>query len=172
MFLKQGRNDLRLLFLGDGARKAELKADAVRRGLTNVIFVDSVPKVEVVRYWSLLNVSIIHLRDTDLFSTVIPSKMFESMGMGIPLLHGVPGESAGIVEREGVGIVFPSGNHKALCDAMLLLKDDTDRYAQLRQRCIDAAPNYDRSRLAGEMLTVLDAVRRKSSRSHGQLSTP
>lgn len=162
MFLKQGRDDLRLLFLGDGARKAELKADAERRGLTNIIFVDSVPKDEVVRYWSLLNVSIIHLRDTDLFSTVIPSKMFESMGMGIPLLHGVPGESAGIVEREGVGIAFPSGNHRALCAAMLLLKDDTDRYALLRQRCLDAAPNYDRSRLAGEMLTVLDAVRRKN----------
>jgi glycosyltransferase involved in cell wall biosynthesis len=169
MFLKQGRDDLRLLFLGDGARKAELKADAVRRGLTNVIIVDSVPKVEVVRYWSLLNVSIIHLRNTDLFSTVIPSKMFESMGMGIPLLHGVPGESAGIVEQEGVGIVFPSGNHNALCDAMLLLKDDTDHYAQLRQRCIDVAPNYDRSRLAGEMLIVLDAVRRKSSRSHSRI---
>lgn len=165
MLLKHDHHDLRLLFLGDGARKAELKADAERRGLINVIFVDSVPKVEVVRYGSLLNLSLIHLRDTDLFSTVIPSKMFESMGMGIPLLHGVSGESAAIVEREGVGIVFPSGNHKALCDAMLLLKDDTDLYAQLRQRCIDAAPNYDRSRLAREMLVILDTVRRKSSRS-------
>jgi len=162
MFLKQGRDDLRFLLLGDGARKAELKADADRRGLTNVIFVDLVPKAEVVRYWSLLNVSLIHLRDSELFSTVIPSKMFESMGMGVPLLHGVPGESAGIVELEGVGIVFPSGNHKALCDAMLRLKEDTDLYARLRQSCIDAAPNYDRSRLAGEMLTVLDDVRRKS----------
>lgn len=156
---QRGRDDVRLLFLGDGARKAGLKADAERRGLTNVIFVDSVPKAEVVRYWSLLDVSIIHLRDTDLFSTVIPSKMFESMGMGIPLLHGVPGESAGIVEREGVGITFHSGNHRELCDAMMLLRDDQARFNQFRQRCIEAAPNYDRSRLAGEMLSVLETVR-------------
>ncbi len=172
MFLKQGRNDLRLLFIGDGARKAELKVDAGRRGLTNVVFVDSVPKAEVVRYWSLLNVSIIHLRKTDLFSTVIPSKMFESMGMGIPLLHGVPGESAGIVEREKVGIIFHSGDHRALHDAMMLLKDNHELFEQYRNRCSEAATKYDRFRLAGEMLAVLEGVRRKPLRPHGHTSLP
>ena len=155
LFLKQGRNDLRLLFLGDGARKAELKADAERRGLLNVIFVDSVPKTEVVRYWSLINVSIIHLRDSDLFSAVIPSKMFESMGMGIPLLHGVPGESAGIVEREKVGIIFRSGDYQAFYDGMVSLRDNQELYNHYHKRCIEAAPNYDRLRLAREMLAIL-----------------
>ena len=70
-----------------------------------VVFVDSVPKDEVVRYWSLLDVSIIQLKKTELFTTVIPSKLFECMGMGIPVLHGVAGESAEIVEREGCGQV-------------------------------------------------------------------
>ena len=40
-----------------------------------------------------------HRRKTDLFSTVIASKLFECMGMGIPVLHGVAGESADIVRR-------------------------------------------------------------------------
>jgi glycosyltransferase involved in cell wall biosynthesis len=158
MFQRQGPADVRLLFLGDGARKGELMEDARRRGLHNVVFLDSVPKADVVRYWSLLDVSIIHLRDTDLFSNVIPSKMFESMGMGIPLLHGVPGESAAIVEREGVGIVFPSGDGQALYDAMLLMKNDAARFEELRKRCVEAAPAYDRTRLAAKMLEVLADV--------------
>jgi glycosyltransferase involved in cell wall biosynthesis len=162
IFMKEGCNDLRLLFLGDGARKAELRADAKRRGLVNVIFVDSVPKSEVVRYWSLLNVSIIHLRNADLFSTVIPSKMFESIGMGIPLLHGVPGESASIVEREKVGIVFRAGDHKALHNAIMLLRDNHDLLDQYRKHCVEAAPNYNRSRLAGEMIAILEDVGRKT----------
>ena len=54
----------------------------------------------MARYWSLLDVSIIHLRRTELFTTVIPSKLFECMGMGIPVLHGVEGESAEIVRNE------------------------------------------------------------------------
>jgi glycosyltransferase involved in cell wall biosynthesis len=170
LFLEQGRNDLYFLFLGDGARKAALKANAERRGLVNVFFIDSVPKNEVMRYWSLINVSIIHLRDADLFSTVIPSKMFESMGMGIPLLHGVPGESAGIVEREKVGIVFRSGDHQTLHDQIMLLRDNQGLYEFYRDRCLEAAPNYDRFRLASEMLTILVGVR-KSSRSRGQKFT-
>ena len=36
------------------------------------------------------------------FTTVIPSKMFECMGMGLPILHGVAGESADIVRREDI----------------------------------------------------------------------
>jgi len=79
----------RLLFLGDGARKAALVARARAMGLDNVVFIDSVPKAEVVRYWSLLDVSIIHLQKKAEFTKVIPSKLFEGMGMAIPVLHGV-----------------------------------------------------------------------------------
>ncbi|MCW5587181.1 MAG: glycosyltransferase family 4 protein [Chromatiales bacterium] len=74
------------ILLGDGARKQALVEDAARRGLNNVTFIDSVPKDQVARYWSLLDVSVIHLRKTELFQTVIPSKLFECMGMGLPVL--------------------------------------------------------------------------------------
>ena len=60
--------------------------------LKNLLFIDTVSKDQVVRYWSILDYSIIHLKDKKLFETVIPSKMFESIGMGIPILHGVKGE--------------------------------------------------------------------------------
>src|SRR5690606_11702410 len=102
--------DFRFIFLGDGAEKAALIAQAKTRSLSNVIFIDSVPKEEVARYWSLLDASIIHLKRTDLFKSVIPSKLFESMGMGIPVLHGVEGESAAIVEQENVGLLFEPEN--------------------------------------------------------------
>ncbi|WLT31314.1 glycosyltransferase family 4 protein [Geothrix sp. PMB-07] len=159
IFQKENRMDIHILLLGDGACKADLKAKAKERGLTSVIFIDSVPKAEVVRYWSLLDISIIHLRDTDLFSSVIPSKMFESMGMGIPLVHGVSGESAEIVEREGVGLVFHSGDAQALHDALVILKNDSERFKMLRNRCLEAAVNYDRAALAAKMLRVIEAIR-------------
>ncbi len=105
---------IHFILLGDGARKEALKAQAANLGLTNVHFLDSVPKAEVPRYWSLLDVAIIHLRQADNFTQVIPSKLFECMGMGIPVLHGVAGESAGIVTREEVGLVFPPEDAQAL----------------------------------------------------------
>lgn len=153
---RPGGERIRLLLLGDGARKADLKAEAARLGLDNVIFVDSVPKEEVARYWSVLDVSVIHLRRTELFTTVIPSKLFECMGMGIPVLHGVEGESAEIVRNEGVGCVFEPENAEQLTALLLRLQDDPAALAAYKQHCLDSAGRYDRTTLA---LSMLDVVR-------------
>ncbi|MBT8419455.1 MAG: glycosyltransferase family 4 protein, partial [Gammaproteobacteria bacterium] len=148
--------NIRLLFIGDGARKATLVADARERGLDNVLFLDSVPKAEVPRYWSVLDVAVIHLRQSELFETVIPSKLFECMGMGIPVLHGVRGESADIVRKERIGEVFEPENARQLVAGLLRMRDNQihDRvsygtdYQALRKNCVEAAKHYDRKRLA------------------------
>ena len=160
---RPGGQRIRLLLLGDGARKADLKAEAARLGLDNVIFVDSVPKEQVARYWSVLDVSVIHLRRTELFTTVIPSKLFECMGMGIPVLHGVAGESAEIVRSEGVGFVFEPENAEQLAALLLRLQDDPAALAACRQRCRDGAHRYDRTALARGMLDVVRATLRRDA---------
>jgi glycosyltransferase involved in cell wall biosynthesis len=147
--------DIRLLFLGDGAHKEKLVAQAKAMALDNVIFVDSVPKEQVVRYWSLLDVSIIHLKKTELFTTVIPSKLFECMGMGIPVLHGVAGESAEIVVREGCGQVFMPEDVDALCAGLLALKSDEALRQRYCQNGLAAAGRYDRKELALRMLAEI-----------------
>jgi glycosyltransferase involved in cell wall biosynthesis len=150
-----GADSIRLLFLGNGARKAELVALADERGLHNVLFLDSVPKEEVARYWSLLDVSIIHLRKTELFKSVIPSKLFECMAMGVPVLHGVPGESADIVLREQVGEVFEPGNAHQLADSLVRLSRDPAACEAYGRRGVKAATLYDRRVLAARMLAIL-----------------
>ena len=146
---------VRLLLLGDGARKADLQAQAQEMGLNNVIFVDTVPKEQVARYWSLLDVSVIHLRKTELFTTVIPSKLFECMGMGIPVLHGVQGESADIVQRENVGMAFEPENADQLTQLLLRLQTDPAALAAYKQCCLASAGRYDRLALADAMLLSL-----------------
>jgi hypothetical protein len=136
-----------------------LQADAARRGLRNVLFVDTVPKEQVARWWSLLDAAIIHLRRTELFTTVIPSKLFECMGMGIPVLHGVAGESAGIVMHEGVGIVFEPENATQLVDGLLRLRDNEQLRRRLADAALAAAARYDRNALALRMLDILRGLK-------------
>jgi len=155
--LAEGKQ-VRLLMLGDGACKAALQEQAGRIGLANMIFADSVPKEQVARWWSLLDVSIIHLRRTELFATVIPSKLFECMGMGIPVLHGVAGESADIVEREGVGQVFEPENVDQLVRALLEMRSNREALATYKSKCLTAAARYDRAALASSMLRCLQLV--------------
>lgn len=145
----------RFILLGDGADKVFLSQRAQAEGLDNIIFVDSVSKDQVVRYWSLLDVSIIHLKKDELFTTVIPSKLFECMGMAIPVLHGVQGESAGIVEREDVGLLFEPENAEALINGLRRLADAPELLARFKANGPLGAQHYDRSLLAAEMLQIL-----------------
>ncbi|NNN06030.1 MAG: glycosyltransferase family 4 protein [Elusimicrobia bacterium] len=155
MRARPGGDDFRFLLLGDGANKPNLKRRALDQGLDNVRFVDTVPKEDVPRYWSILNVALIHLRRTELFKTVIPSKLFESMGMGIPVLLGVEGESAAIVEKEKVGAVFEPENAEALVRELIRFRSDPETAARWRERGPEAAKAYDRANLASSMLDVL-----------------
>lgn len=157
-----GGDAYRFVLLGHGATKQVLVERAKSTRLDNIVFIDSVPKEEVVRYWSILDVAIIHLRKADLFKTVIPSKLFECMGMGIPVLHGVAGESAEIVEKEQVGLTFEPENPLDLCSKLIALQSDTELYARFQQHCNLAACNYDRVTLARKMLGILEDVVRVS----------
>jgi hypothetical protein len=95
--------DIRFVLLGDGAEKPALQARAAELGLTNMQFLDSVPRAEVPRYWSLLDASLIHLRKTDLFRTVIPSKAVRMHG------HGPAGAARGRRRKRRNRARDPSG---------------------------------------------------------------
>ncbi|PSJ61514.1 glycosyltransferase family 4 protein [Pseudaminobacter soli (ex Li et al. 2025)] len=156
MLQEEGQHDIHLLFLGDGASKTALTARAAELKLANVTFLDTVPKADVVRYWSLLDVSVIHLRRTDLFTTVIPSKLFECMAMGIPILHGVPGESAEIVEDGRVGLTFEPENAEQLRDRLITLSRDRQLAKELGANGVEVARKFDRVHLADRMLHLIE----------------
>ncbi len=145
----------KFLFLGDGANKEAIVRRADELELSNVIFVDTVSKSDVVKYWSILDVSVIHLKKAELFNSVIPSKLFECMAMGIPILHGVEGESADIVTREHIGLLFEPSNPQALYEKIIYLDQNPDTLKQFIQNGPKAAKHYDRTHLAQKMLVEL-----------------
>ena len=150
------------LLLGDGAQKVKLKALASGLNLSNVTFVDSVSKADVVRYWSILDVSIVHLKRTPLYETVIPSKIFESMAMGVPIVHGVSGESANIIEASGAGMVFEPESSEGLLEVLNDLASDSELRGQMCRRGQESANSYDRVTLANRMLEILRNVHAES----------
>jgi glycosyltransferase involved in cell wall biosynthesis len=151
-------HNIKILILGDGARKEALKQLAKDKKLENLIFIDTVSKSEVADYWSLLDISIIHLKKDPLFEKVIPSKLFECMAMGIPVLHGVLGESAEIVSRLGVGKTITPDNSQVLAQELLNLSKDTQELEQMRDAGLKAAKSFDRRALGERMLMILRVV--------------
>tara|TARA_Y100000588_G_scaffold383794_1_gene473851 strand:- start:1139 stop:2380 length:1242 start_codon:yes stop_codon:yes gene_type:complete len=148
--------DFHFLLLGGGARKKYLQELAADLGLKNLTFIDTVSKERVTTYWSLLDVSIIHLKNVETFRTVIPSKLFECMGMGIPLLHGVKGESAEIVENKQLGLLFEPENPDSLCHGLRTLRNDRKIHREFQRNCLNASKQYDRKQLAQNMLELIE----------------
>ena len=105
----------------------------------------------------LLDVAVIHLRRTPLFRTVIPSKLFGCMAMGIQFYQGW-GESAEIVERESVGLTFQPESASELVEKVLRMAGDAELRQQFARRGPEVARAYDRASLASQMLRLLTDV--------------
>jgi glycosyltransferase involved in cell wall biosynthesis len=153
------RTDVVFLFAGGGAQRAALMQQAERQGLLNVRWLSPQPKELMPRLWSVCDVALIHLQDDPTFATVIPSKLFECMGMGLPVIMALPeGEATRIVRQTGMGVVVPPEQPAPLAAAVVALAAHPDQMETLRQASRAAASSFIRAGQAEKMLDVLAAV--------------
>jgi glycosyltransferase involved in cell wall biosynthesis len=127
--------------------------------LANVKFMASQPKEMMPRLWSVCDVALIPLKNDPLYTKMIPSKLFEVMGMGVPAIVALPeGEATRIVRQYGTGIVVPPEQPTRLAAVILELYNKPEEVAALRQASAAAAPFFSRTSQAEKMLEVFQAV--------------
>lgn len=143
-----------LVFVGEGAEKDGLKRRAA--GLRNVEFVDQQPKARVPLWYAACDLGIVSLRNTPLFQEVLPSKIFEYLGMERPLALAVGGEARRLVEAAGAGEYVPPGDAAALASTVRRLASDPARLAEMGRRGrAHVLAHYDRRALASRYLEIL-----------------
>lgn len=149
--------DLRFILVGDGAEREALIKDATKRKLDNVLFIPPQPKDRMPVVWSLCDVALVHLRNSPVFAEVIPSKMFEAMGMGLPILLALPeGESSAILADDQAGLHVPAEDPAALAEAACALHDDPALMDSLKANALKAAPTHTRQRQAEQFIQALE----------------
>ena len=152
-------DSVRFIFAGGGAVRDKLIELVEQKQLTNVVFIPRQPKENMPAIWSLCDVSLVSLRDTALFKTVIPSKIFESMGMGLPILASIPvGEASEIIETANAGIICTPENGKNLADNVLKLLNSKKFLSELHLNSSRAAVQFDRKAMASSMLEILTKI--------------
>jgi glycosyltransferase involved in cell wall biosynthesis len=122
--LKHERPDVRFLIVGDGAERQMLTARAVAEDLDNVTFTGLVQRERVPDYLAASDVSLVTLKRSDLFKTVLPSKMFEAMAAARPVVLAVEGEARQVLDRAAAGLAVAPGEPDALVDAVIRLAGD------------------------------------------------
>lgn len=147
------------LLVGEGAEQEGLEAEAGRRGLDNVTFLGRQPRGRVPAILSSSDAVLVHLKDDPLFNTVIPSKIFEAMAVGKPIVLGVRGESAEIVAGAGAGIVVKPEFPVEMAAALRRLRADPALGAELGANGRAAAESeFCRRAAALRMLAALEDV--------------
>lgn len=150
--------DIRFLLVGAGAERESLIAEAARRALDNVQFHEMQPKDMIPAVFSLCDVALAHLKNVPLFAGAIPSKVFEAMGMGLPILLATPkGEASHLTSGNGA-VWVPPEDPVALADAVRKLKADPSLRARLSSAGLAAAPLHSRENQARKMILVLESA--------------
>lgn len=158
--------EIRFLFVGGGAARQQVIDCVRKKGLTNVVFLDRQPKDMMPKVWSLCDISLVPLINNPLFKTVIPSKIFECMAMGIPTVLSVPkGEASELVDRYKTGLVVESEDREGISQAILGMYENVIMREQFKQSSVDASEKFSRAILAMKMLEVLKRVEEKSKES-------
>lgn len=157
---KLGRQDVVFCNVGDGALREDLICRTEEMNLSDLVkFPGRFPKSDMPMILASSDCLLVHLTGTELFETVIPSKIFEAMAMERPIIMGVKGESADIVRASKSGLEMQPDNEHDLVSAVLQLRDDPHHYQELcksgRQFVIE---NYSRDKLAREMLSILETI--------------
>ncbi|NCC05538.1 MAG: glycosyltransferase, partial [Proteobacteria bacterium] len=128
-------------------------------GLTNVIMLGQQPKERMPDFLAATDACLVLLIRSELFKTVLPSKIFEAMATGRPIVLGVEGESREMVEEGGCGLCIEPENDAELAEAVLKLARDSGLRRELGERGQDyVARNFDRETLAVRYLGILEGV--------------
>ena len=147
------------LMIGDGAEKATLLKEKKKRQIDNVIMLDQQPKQAMPNIWSISDISLVLLKKQDLFLTVIPSKIFETMAMKKPMILGVRGESQALIEEGNAGICIEPENVDELVAAVVKLSEDSDAYQQYAENGYTfVQKDFDRKKLANQYEAILASL--------------
>jgi len=147
--------DIHFLFVGAGAEKKKIQNISKELRLTNITFLETLRKDEIADFISITDISLIPLKKSELFKTVIPSKIFENAAMQKPILLGVDGESRIMIEKYNAGLFFEPENEISFLSQLFRLKNDTVLYQSCQQGGEKLALDFKRERLAKQMLDFL-----------------
>ena len=119
-FQKQ-KPEIAFLLVGEGAEKEKLSSVAIKGGLKNLIFLGEQKRELIPAIIRGSDVCLVLLKKSDIFKTVIPTKMLEFMSCGRPVIVAVDGQAREIVENAQAGLYVEPENANELASAILTL---------------------------------------------------
>jgi colanic acid biosynthesis glycosyl transferase WcaI len=155
--LQESNPEIIFLMIGEGADKDRIATLARERGLNNLRFVDQQPRERIPAYICASDACLVLLKKTDLFKTVIPTKMLEFMSCARPVILGVEGQAREILEEARAGLAIEPENAEALVNAIRYLAANPEQARELgRNGREHIVRKFSRHQTAGKYIRTLE----------------
>jgi glycosyltransferase involved in cell wall biosynthesis len=147
------------MLVGEGADRERIQAIAAAKKLSNVRFVRQQPREKIPLYISASDACLVLLKNSEVFDTVIPTKMLEFMSCGRPVILGVKGQAKKILESCRGVLCMEAENPSALCEAVEQLRNQDYLRNSLGHNGREyIVQNLSRERTAADYLNVLRGI--------------
>jgi glycosyltransferase involved in cell wall biosynthesis len=156
--LKQrGRDDIKMMLVGDGMKKPELMRRAQQEGLDNVIFRNPMPKPELSRLMAASDLGMqILLNVPAFYYGTSPNKFFDYLSANLPVLNNYPGWLADLIAEEKCGFAVPPANPGLFADALERAADNRAELEAMRAGTRRLAERFDRDLLSEDFVRVVE----------------
>ena len=157
--LRTSNPEIVFLVVGEGAEKQRIVELARKCGLTNLRFIGQQPREKIPAYICASDVCLVLLKKTDLFKTVIPTKMLEFMSCARPVILGVDGQARTILEDARGGVAIEPENSDALVNAIRYLAANPEIAGRLGRNGREyIVRNYSRRQTAEKYILTLEGL--------------
>ncbi|MES2697361.1 MAG: glycosyltransferase family 4 protein [Verrucomicrobiota bacterium] len=121
---QRGRDDIKLIFIGDGREKDRLVQRAKSEGLTNCLFFAPMKKLALARLSGRLDCGLMILANVEAFYYgTSPNKFFDYLASGIPIVNNYPGWLAQLIQTNACGVAVPPSSPEKLAEGLIALAD-------------------------------------------------
>lgn len=159
---EKGRDDLKIVLVGEGQLKHTLINKALSEGIKNFIILDSLPKSELVGLIQNAFVSLVPLKGVKVLDTSSPNKFFESLAAGIPVIQNTGGWMKDFLEKHNIGFTVDPDNPADLAYLLISLSENLEVLSKMGEIAKSIAKSkFDKNILADKMMNAInEAVKR------------
>jgi len=159
--LKRGRTDIKFCFIGQGKEKPQLVKRATDEELTNCIFLDPVPKIELVAYLKGADIGLQMLRNVPVFYYgTSPNKFFDYIAIGLPVLNNYPGWLTDMINENKNGFAIPPDDNISFANALEYAADNRSELLGMGEKSQKLANQFDRKKLSNDFVVWIEETQK------------
>lgn len=152
----KGWPNIRVVMIGDGPVKQDLKVRAKKLGLENLHFLERRAKSEMPSIVASCDAILVPLGAR--MPGTMPSKVYEALAAGTPPIVARGCEGAILIETFNCGLTFDPMDAEGLAEAIIRLFEDPELLSGMRKRAVALAQRFDRDVIAERTTCVLEAI--------------